>query len=85
MNVPNIVDEPGWYGSFTRDQAEGALPNGTSIVKANSQPQDATPDGMRGTILGSIANEGLLFYFVEWDNRPKMAIGCMSTKVQVLQ
>jgi len=85
MTVPNINNEPGWYGSFTRDQAEGALPNGTPIVKVNSEPNDATPDGTKGSILGSIAAEGLLFYFVEWSSRPRVAIGCMSTKIGVLQ
>lgn len=49
-----LVDEPGWTGTFTRYQAKGAIPNGTRIVKAVSEPGDGTPDGTLGTVLGSI-------------------------------
>ena len=80
-----VTEEPGWYGAFTRNQVEGAIPNGTVIVKANSDPGDATPNGTKGTILGSLSADGLMFYFVEWESRPKMAIGCMSFKIAVLQ
>jgi hypothetical protein len=92
MKAPNIIGEPGWQGAFTRDQAEGALPNGATIVKDNSESNDATPNGTRGIILGSFAVPDPVmaaavpfFYFVEWSNRPRIAIGCVSTKIQALQ
>lgn len=42
---------------LTRQQADGAIPNGTLIVKINSEPGDGHPDGSLGTgrDAGSIA------------------------------
>jgi hypothetical protein len=62
MNNPRVthlagpfITEEGMTGLFTREQAPGAIPNGTRIMKANSEPEDATRDGELGTVLGSIA------------------------------
>lgn len=89
--------ETGWVGVFTRHQAEGAIPNGTAIVKADSEPGDAHPTGAKGTVLGSIPTipeveadaraRGLrppdaFFYSVEWSARPRVAINIMDWKIR---
>jgi hypothetical protein len=75
-------NEEGWSGAFTRNQVEGALRNGTRIVKRNSEPDDATPDGTPGIILGSLTYDGIICYFIEWAHLPRVAIGCVSNKVR---
>ena len=35
-----LRNHPGWLGAFTDDQAEGAIPNGTPIVKVKTEPGD---------------------------------------------
>lgn len=81
----NIENHPGWVGAFTRDQAKGAIPNGTRIKKTASEEGDATPDGTLGTVLGSMRAPPemgmLLIYFVEWDNRKRVAVSCMGWKI----
>lgn len=52
-------------------QAEGAWPNGSAVVKANSQPDDGTPDGTHGEIIGSmdvhpLGRPARFIYFVKW-------------------
>jgi hypothetical protein len=80
---------PGYAGVFTRDQAEGAIPNGTRIVKRNSAQSDSQPDGALGVVLGSIkspaelhASRGVAYcYFVEWDALPRVAVGVVDRKI----
>lgn len=74
--------------TFTR-VAPGALPNGTRVKKINSQPPDATQDGMLGTIEGSIGPvvvEGPFKdqygYFVRWDHRKDLQVFITSTRVE---
>lgn len=81
-----ISNHPGYFGFFTRDQAEGAITNGTRIVKANSEPGDGNADGAPGVVLGSLAVDVLqlgprIAYFVEWDARPRMAVFVADSKV----
>lgn len=88
-----IGPEDGWLGVFTREHAPGAYPNGTRITKAHEEPGDATPLDTPGTILGSL--DGLIVeayspdgarvrhvYFVEWDTRPRTAIGVTDWKIE---
>ena len=95
MAKAKIGLHPGYEGLFTRDQADGALPNGTRIVKANSERGDAHPDGSLGTILGSFARppdltgreradwaEIKFCYFVEFDAAPRVAIGTLDKKIR---
>jgi hypothetical protein len=79
----NIREEPGWVGGFTRDQADGALyPNGSRIRKNKGEPKDGTPTGTNGTVLGSIRVPGESpAYFVEWDNRPRVAVFIVEWKL----
>lgn len=89
MSIAQLMEETGlghhdgYAGVFTKHQAEGAIPNGTKIVKTNSVAGDATPDGMGGVVLGSMdsGDHGLL-YFVEWDDRPRMAVGTIALKIK---
>lgn len=81
--------EPGWIGAFSREQAAGALPNGTRVVKHNSEPRDGTPDGTPGVVLGSgcatfpeAGGETVFFYWIEWAHRPRVAVGVMATKLR---
>lgn len=86
MSLGTINNEPGWTGAFTRNQTEGAISNGTRIVKTNSEDGDATPDGTPGIVLGSVSDptimNGIICYFIEWAHKPRVAVGCMETKVR---
>lgn len=85
MTIDSIREYPGYTGGFTRDQAPGALRNGTRIMKANSEDGDGHPNGALGTVLGSISDpnvaKGMVMYFIEWDARPKVAVGTIGFKV----
>jgi hypothetical protein len=93
----SIGYEDGIMGALSRNEADGALPNGTAIVKTNSEDGDGTPDGTRGVVLGSLpaseqafaeANVPLdmrhppYFYFVEFADLPKVSIGIMGAKIR---
>jgi hypothetical protein len=85
--VKPIQHEPGWHGAFTRNEALGAWRNGTPVVKQNSEPYDSTPDGTPGVVLGSIPDYregGQMFYFVEWADKPKVAVGCDGRKLRAV-
>lgn len=74
----------GWLGGFTTRQAEGAMPNGTRIVKAaEDAPGDLTPMGSPGTVLGSMRHpEKGIAYFIEWDDKPKVAVLAVHWKIK---
>lgn len=86
IDMNDIKYWPGWTGAFTRDEALGAWKNGTPVVKANSEPGDAHPDGTPGVVLGSISHpsvqNGAVFYFIEWAPRPRTAVVAGAIKVQ---
>lgn len=72
-----MSNPPGWTGTVMRHQEEGALPNGTRVVKTISDPEDAHEDGELGTVLGSIAvpeTAPHLMYCVEWDSHPRTSV-----------
>lgn len=89
----NLVSEDGWKGVFTRDQAEGAIPNGAVVEKVleDTPGGDLTPVGTRGTVLGSFDGSVAripgpcgpvkFFYFVEWADKPRIAVGMMDFKI----
>jgi len=82
-----LQEEPGWLGAFTRSQAGNAeFPNGARIRKAREEPGDRTPLGTCGTVLGSISNPlvrgGMVFYFVEWDDMRRVAVGVIASKIE---
>jgi hypothetical protein len=61
---------------FTRNEAPGALRNGTRVEKSDFRPTDAHQIGAKATVLGSlgpIEYEGIpqvFGYFLEWDDAP---------------
>ena len=85
----NIVWETGPV-VYTKNQAEGALPNGTRIEKVNSEPGDGHPDGAVGTVIGSIGPAVIpgfpdrYVYFVVWDEAPGagLPVGIRELKVK---
>lgn len=100
--LPLMRMEPGWTGAFTRDEADGAIANGTVIEKAAVDDGRERPVGTRGRVLGSLgpfdldeigrllppsagelARTSRFFYFVEWDDAPREAIGLCAAKVRV--
>lgn len=56
---PGFTEEPGMVGAFTREQAPGAIPNGTRIVKHYAEAWDANPVGAHGVVLGSMMDDQL--------------------------
>lgn len=54
-----FLEEPGMVGAFTREQAPGAIPNGTRIVKHYAEVWDANPVGAHGVVLGSMMDDQL--------------------------
>lgn len=87
----HTVKIPAGFAVYMREQAEGAIPNGTPIVKVNSEPEDTHKDGAPGVVVGSLACPPALrkqsgeafFYFIEWDDLPGTPIGAIASKVQV--
>lgn len=84
-----LIERPGWTGSFTSATAPGALKAGTRIVKADRDkggPDDLTPIGTLGTVLGSLYDPALgIAYFIEWDDKPKVAVLAVAWKVGAVQ
>lgn len=93
MSEQIVIDnEQGWLGAFTRHQAADALPNGSHVVKVKCEDGDATCVGTEATILGSIDGSELgmfdpdgeliqFFYFVEWADSPRVAVGVTEWKI----
>lgn len=88
MEKFTIGYEPGWTGAFTRYQADGAIPNGSAIVKCDSEEGDGTPDGTPGIVLGSMRHpevlNGAFLYFVEWAAHPRVAVACAAPKLRMV-
>jgi hypothetical protein len=80
-----IREHHGWYGAFTTQEVLGAGRNGTKVVKVKEDPNgDTTPLGTVGTVLGSIYEPRVYqgpFYFVEWDDKPMVAVGVIDWKI----
>jgi hypothetical protein len=58
MNI--VRNEPGWLGGFTRNQAPGAIPNGSRVRKVRSEQNDPHPVGALATVLGSLGPAGAI-------------------------
>lgn len=85
-----LVAEPGIEGLFTRNQAEGAIPNGSRVVKVVDERGDAHPKGSKATVLGSWKRpdsfgQPLVGYFVIWDAHPNTAIFVAGYKIQMIE
>ena len=77
---------PGFDSPFTRNEAVGALANGTRVVKVlEDVSRDLHPVGTVGTIMGSLHLNSLgNAYFVAWDDRPTMPTFCVAGKIKSL-
>ncbi len=82
--LSEIREEPGWFGGFTRNQANGAIRNGTHIRKCKTEPSDAHGIGEPGIVLGSIQIPGdpRIGYFVEWSRCPNVAVFVIDWKIE---
>lgn len=81
--LSRLVNYPGWIGPHTREEAEGALRNGTRVRKLGWRPREGHQDGALATVLGSvIAPWGPGYgYFVEWDDQPREAVFIASDRL----
>lgn len=80
------------FDRYRGAQAEGAIPNGTRIVKTASERGDFQQDDSRGTVIGSMTLPAATerrtgvryFYFVTWDRAPHVTSGVASFKIRPL-
>lgn len=74
----------GYTGAFSREQSPLAdIPNGARVRKIKSEDADLTPTGTEGYVLGSLGHKELgVAYYVEWDNRPRVAVAVVSWKIE---
>lgn len=73
--------------SYIRDEAPGAWPNGTRVVKLVQEPTDAHAVGAEAVVLGSLGpasymqHQSIYGYFVEWDDTPGIPCFVLSTRI----
>lgn len=73
----------GYAGTFTRNEADGAIRNGTRIKKVWSERGDTHQLGSKGIVLGSLFVPGQGYaYFIEWDATPKFAMMAVAKKIE---
>lgn len=80
----NCDIHPRLRGVYTRDEVPGAIPNGTRVMKCNSEETDTHQDGALCTVVGSIemSDTGKLAYFVEWDDMKGIAVGIAAHRIK---
>lgn len=77
---------------YISGEAEGAYPNGTRIVKIESEESDSTPVGSGGEVIAShyvgdipppagVERPVTYFYFVTWDWLPAVPVGISDWKI----
>jgi hypothetical protein len=84
LALHGIQKHAGYIGMFTRRQAEGAIANGRRVEKVVSERGDTHPLGSRATVLGSVCLDGRIFYFLEWDASPRVAVGVVAEKIHLV-
>lgn len=79
----DLMERPGYAGAFCRVTGKNCWPRKTRVRKALSESDTETKVGTRGTVLGSMsAPDAGQFYFVEWDDKPRVAVGCIALKLE---
>jgi transcriptional regulator with XRE-family HTH domain len=73
MNIGSIA--------YIDQDAPGAIPRGTPIVKIVSEAGDANPIGTNGKVLGSLSDDDRIGYFIEWETMPGMPVFVSDFKV----
>ncbi|WP_028168876.1 hypothetical protein [Bradyrhizobium elkanii] len=66
---------------YTADQIEGAIANGTPVVKVLSERGDTNAVGTKGVVVGSVAGRGIVDYFVEWETAPDVPVVVADNKI----
>ena len=73
----------GWHGVFTTEEFDGAIPNGTRVVKCMWEPKDGHPMGAKARVLGSIGHPEVgIGYFVEFEEHPRVAVFIQAVKIR---
>jgi hypothetical protein len=67
--------------AYCDEDAPGAIPRGTTIVKVASEKGDANPVGTKGKVLGSMGDGTRIGYFVEWETMPGRPVFVTDFKV----
>lgn len=83
--VFGIHEHEGYLTPFTRQEARQAkFSNGARVKKVSEDASgDITKLGTEGTVLGSIHAPGIgTAYFVEWDDKPHIAIFVIEGKIK---
>lgn len=71
---------------FTRDQARGAIPNGSRVVKRRAQPGDDLRDGDLCTGVGSVGDRLDGFgYWVEPDRFPSTHLYVLGAQLEAAE
>jgi hypothetical protein len=89
MNEQPELVAPMWISG----EADGAIPNGSGVIKCNSEEGDMNEDGATGTVVSSIATPETMraeeqfkgiefFYFVRWDSAPDIPIGITGNRIR---
>ena len=74
--------------AYLAGEAAGAIPNGSKVIKQNSEEGDAHPDEVKGVVVSSLGapqsmvDDGFdpFFYFVDWGDG--LPVGIMGSKVR---
>lgn len=80
MNRYNIVLGAGDMLEHVGKQAQGAIPNGTTVEKVNTKRGDSHKNGSRAKVTGSVGPfddplaPDMYGYFVEWDDFPGIPV-----------
>lgn len=75
--------------NWSREQAVGAMPNGTRVEKINSPPGEPHRDGDQATVISSVGPvpwQGYMVYgyFVEWDDLPGLYVFISGDRIRSL-
>jgi hypothetical protein len=85
MNL-KTADTPHGLAYYTTDQAEGAISNGTKVVKVRSEKGDTNPVGTTGVVIGSMGGQlhgkPIIGYFVFWDHAPGVPVFVADFKIE---
>lgn len=74
---------------FIPGEAEGAIPNGTEVVKVISEPGDSHSEGDTALVLSSHGPfdnvPGGYVYFVGWDDCPAIPVFIVGYKIKEIK
>lgn len=74
---------------FTTNEAEGAIRNGTRVVKVGREAGDSHDDGAPARVIGSLGPipfrgmTEVYGYWVEWDDMPEVPVFIVGHRIRV--